>query len=58
MDENLQQLFLRLCKTNQFEINPKQVEIINLFKLLLEAIIFIRSLFRFLVFTISTFYGD
>ena len=30
MDENLQQSFLRFCKTNQFEINPKQVEIINL----------------------------
>jgi len=30
MDENLQQSFLRFCKLNQFEINPKQVEIINL----------------------------
>ena len=30
MDENLQQSFLRFCKTNQFEINPKQLEIINL----------------------------
>ena len=30
MDENLQQSFLRFCKFNQFEINPKQVEIINL----------------------------
>ena len=30
MDENLQQSFLRFCKINQFEINPKQVEIINL----------------------------
>ena len=30
MDENLQQSFLSFCKTNQFEINPKQVEIINL----------------------------
>jgi len=30
MDENLQQSFLRFCKANQFEINPKQVEIINL----------------------------
>jgi len=30
MSENLQQSFLRFCKTNQFEINPKQVEIINL----------------------------
>jgi len=29
MDENLQQSFLRFCKFNQFEINPKQVEIIN-----------------------------
>ena len=30
MDENLQQSFLSFCRTNQFEINPKQVEIINL----------------------------
>ena len=30
MSENLQQSFLRFCKTNQFEINPKQVEVINL----------------------------
>ena len=30
MDENLQQSFLRFCRANQFEINPKQVEIINL----------------------------
>ena len=30
MDENLQQSFLKFCKTNQFEINHKQVEIINL----------------------------
>ena len=29
MDENLQQSFLRFCKLNQFEINPKQVEILN-----------------------------
>ncbi len=30
MSGNLQQSFLKFCKTNQFEINPKQVEIINL----------------------------
>ena len=30
MNENLKQSFLIFCKTNQFEINPKQVEIINL----------------------------
>ena len=30
MDEKLQESFLRFCKFNQFEINPKQVEIINL----------------------------
>ncbi len=30
MDENLQQSFLTFCKTNQFEINPKQIEIIDL----------------------------
>ena len=41
MDENLQQSFLRFCKTNQFEINPKQVEIINL----LENFISIKKSF-------------
>ena len=41
MDENLQQSFLRFCKTNQFEINPKQVEIINL----LENFISIKKRF-------------
>jgi cell division protein ZapE len=30
MDEKLQQSFLRFCKINQFEINPKQVEVINM----------------------------
>ncbi len=30
MNEKIQQSFLRFCKTNQFEINPRQVEIINL----------------------------
>ena len=30
MDEKLQQSFLRFCKINQFEINPKQVEVIKL----------------------------
>ena len=30
MNLNLQQSFLRFCKINQFEINAKQVEIINL----------------------------
>ena len=39
MDENLQQSFLRFCKANQFEINPKQVEIINL----LENFIFTKK---------------
>ena len=41
MDENLQQSFLRFCKFNQFEINPKQVEIINL----LENFISIKKRF-------------
>ena len=41
MDENLQQSFLRFCKANQFEINPKQVEIINL----LESFISIKKRF-------------
>ena len=41
MDENLQQSFLRFCKLNQFEINPKQVEIINL----LENFISIKKSF-------------
>ena len=41
MDENLQQSFLRFCKANQFEINPKQVEIINL----LENFISIKKRF-------------
>ena len=41
MDENLQQSFLSFCKTNQFEINPKQVEIINL----LENFISIKKKF-------------
>ena len=41
MEENFQQLFLRFCKTNQFEINPKQVEIINL----LENFISIKKRF-------------
>ena len=41
MDENLQQSFLRFCKTNQFEINPKQVEIIDL----LENFISIKKRF-------------
>jgi len=44
MDENLQQSFLRFCKLNQFEINPKQVEIINL----LDSFIFSKkNLFNF-----------
>jgi len=30
MDEKLQQSFLRFCKINQFEINSRQVEVINL----------------------------
>ena len=41
MDENLQQSFLSFCKTNQFEINSKQVEIINL----LEKFITIKKRF-------------
>ena len=41
MDENLKQSFLRFCKTNQFEINSKQVEIINL----LENFITIKKRF-------------
>jgi len=30
MSDNLQQSFLRFCKINQFENNPKQVEVINM----------------------------
>ena len=30
MDENLEQSFFKFCKLNEFEINPKQVEIIKL----------------------------
>ena len=30
MSDNLQKSFLRFFKINQFEINPKQVEVINL----------------------------
>ena len=41
MNEKIQQSFLRFCKTNQFEINPKQVEIINL----LENFISIKKRF-------------
>ncbi len=44
MNEKLQQSFIRFCKINQFEINPKQVEIINL----LESFIFLKkNLFNF-----------
>ena len=39
MDEKLQQSFLRFCKINQFEINTKQVEIINM----LESFIFSKK---------------
>ncbi len=41
MDEKLTQSFLRFCKTNKFEINPKQVEII----VLLENFIFPKKNF-------------
>ena len=44
MDEKLQQLFIGFCKINQYEINPKQVEIINL----LESFVFSKkNLFNF-----------
>ena len=44
MDEKLQQSFIRFCKISHFEINPKQVEIINL----LESFIFSKkNLFDF-----------
>ena len=44
MDEKLQQSFIRFCKINHFEINPKQVEIINL----LENFVFSKkNLFNF-----------
>ena len=41
MNEKIQQSFLRFCKTNQFEINSRQVEIINL----LENFISIKKRF-------------
>ena len=44
MNEKLQQSFIRFCKINKFEINPKQVEIINL----LENFVFSKkNLFNF-----------
>jgi len=44
MNEKLQQSFIRFCKINKFEINPKQVEIINL----LENFVFLKkNLFNF-----------
>ena len=41
MDEKLTQLFLTFCKTNKFEINPKQKEII----VMLENFIFSKKNF-------------
>ena len=46
MSLNLQQSFLRFCKINQFEINSKQVEIINLLEKFISSKKYLLDFFK------------